>query len=160
MEEWIYWMIAAVVMAGIELAVFTIFIFGPLAVAAAVTGLVAALGGSLELQLLVFIILSIVVMSALFPVARRYRNTTPDPDKATNVDALVGGEGRTLELISGESLGLIRFDNANWTARVAPGVAPIPPDTAVRVVSIAGATAVVEPLTTDAATHNPDLERG
>ncbi len=144
MEDWIYWMILAVVMAGIELAVFSIFIFGPLSVAATVTAVVAGLGGSLELQLAVFIVLTLVAMAALYPVARRYRDG--DPKTATNVEALVGGEARTLDEISHESLGLIRFDNSNWTARPAPGGQPIPPDTAVRVVSIAGATAVVEPL--------------
>jgi len=144
MEDWIYWMIFAVVMAAIELAVFSIFIFGPLAIAATVTAVVAGLGGSIELQLAVFIILTLVAMVALFPVAKRYKEG--DPETASNVDALVGGEARTLEEISHESLGLIRFDNSNWTARTADGVEPIPPDTAVRVVSIAGATAIVEPL--------------
>lgn len=151
MDDWIYWMIFAVVMAAVELAVFSIFIFGPLAVAAAVTAVVAALGGSIELQLAVFIVLALSAMFALYPLARRHN--AADPELATNVDALIGREARTLEEISHESLGLIRFENENWTARTAPGGAPIPPDTAVRVLSIAGATAVVEPLEP---TTNPD----
>lgn len=137
-------MIVAVVMAGIELAVFSIFIFGPLAIAAAVTAVVAALGGDTNVQLAVFIVLALGTMAALFPIAKRHRSA--DPKLATNVDALIGREARTLEHISGEALGLIRFDNANWTARTAPGAAPIAPDTSVRVVSIDGATAVIEPL--------------
>jgi membrane protein implicated in regulation of membrane protease activity len=144
MDDWIYWMILAVVMAGIELAVFSIFIFGPLAVAAVATAVVAALGGGIELQLAVFIVLSLGSMFALYPIAKRHG--AGDPAHATNVDALVGKEGRTLEQISGEALGLIRFDNSNWTARTVDGAPTIAPDTAVRVVSIAGATAIVEPL--------------
>lgn len=151
MEDWIYWIILAVVMAGIELAVFSIFIFGPLAVAAAVTAVVAGLGGTIELQLAVFCILALASMFALYPIAKRYRDS--DPEAASNVDALIGGEARTLETISGEALGLIRFDNSNWTARSAEGVGTIAPDTRVRVVSIAGATAVVTPL---ADTDNPE----
>jgi membrane protein implicated in regulation of membrane protease activity len=151
MEDWIYWMIFAVVMAGIELATVTIFIFGPLAIAATATAVVAGLGGGIELQLAVFIVLSLTTMVALFPVARRHRQG--DPSIATNVDALIGSHARTLELISDESLGLIRLNNENWTARTAEGAQPIPSETAVRVVSIAGATAVVEPLESST---NPD----
>lgn len=151
MEDWIYWMIFAVLMAGIELTVFSIFVFGPLALAATATAVVAGLGGSLELQLAVFIVLTLTAMAALYPLAKRHRDG--DPATATNVDALVGGEARTLEEIGHESLGLIRFDNSNWTARTAEGLAPIPPDTAVRVVSIAGATAVVEPMPSASTTN-------
>lgn len=144
MDDWIYWMIFAVVMAAIELAVFSIFVFGPLALAAAVTAVVAALGGTIELQLAVFIVLALGSMFALYPVAKKQRDASPE--LATNVDALVGKEARTLETIDRESLGLIRFDDSNWTARAADGVDSIPPDTPVRVLSIAGATAIVEPL--------------
>lgn len=151
MEDWIYWMILAVVMAGIELAVFSIFIFGPLAVAAAVTAVVAAVGGSLEIQLVVFIVLALASMFALYPIARRHKES--DPELATNVDALIGKEARTLEEISHESLGLIRFDDSNWTARTKDDIGTIAPDTRVRVISIAGATAIVEPFET---TTNPD----
>lgn len=151
MEDWIYWMIFAVVMAGIELAVFSIFIFGPLAVAAAVTAIVAALGGTVEVQLAVFIILALTSMFALYPIAKRQKNS--NPELVTNVDALIGKEARTLEEISQESLGLIRFDDSNWTARTKDGIGAIAPDTRVRVISIAGATAIVEPVET---TTNPD----
>lgn len=145
MDDWIYWMIFAVLMAAIELAVFSIFIFGPLAVAAVVTAIVAALGAGIEVQLAVFIVLALAAMFALYPIARRHKDA--DPALATNVDALVGKEARTLEQITSEGLGLIRFENENWTARTEHDAAPIPPDTPVRVLSIAGATAVIEPLT-------------
>lgn len=144
MEDWIYWMIFAVVMAGIELAVFSIFIFGPLAVAAVVTAVVAGFGGSVEVQLAVFIALSLIAMAGLYPVAKKQRAS--GGDLVNNVDALIGREARTLEALTDDSLGLIRFDNDNWTARPAAGVGAIPADVQVRVVSIAGATAVVEPI--------------
>jgi membrane protein implicated in regulation of membrane protease activity len=143
-EDWIYWMIFAVVMAAIELTVFTIFIFGPLAIAAVITAIAAGLGAAVEIQLALFILLALGSGLALYPVAKRMRKDTPGT--ATNVHALIGKEGRTLEEISGESLGLIRFDNSNWTARPVDGRPPIAANTPVKVVSIAGATAIVEPL--------------
>lgn len=146
MDDWIWWMILAVLMAGIELAVFSIFIFGPLAVAAVVTALVAGFGGSLELQLAVFIVLSLAAMFALYPVARRHRES--DPELATNVDALTGRHARVLETLTADGFGLIRLDGDNWTARPEPGSGDIAPDTSVEIVRIAGATAIVKPLET------------
>lgn len=153
MDAWIWWMIAAVVLGVLELMTITIFIFGPLAVAAAVTAVAGGLGADTAWQLAIFIVLALATMLALRPVARRHRE--PDPATATNVDALIGQEARTLERISSDALGLIRFDNANWTARVPDGAEAVPADTAVRVVAINGATAVVEPLTVHA---NPDSQ--
>lgn len=148
-----YWMALAVLMAGLELAVFTIFIFGPLAIAAVITAIAAALGASMEVQLLLFIVLSLASGAALYPVAKRSKENTPE--SANNVDALIGMEGRTLEEISGESLGLIRFDNSNWTARPVDGHPNIAANTPVKVVSIAGATAIVEPLAEPDSTAKP-----
>jgi membrane protein implicated in regulation of membrane protease activity len=150
MEDWIYWMIFAVLMAAIELTVFTIFIFGPLAIAAVITAIAAGLGAEVEIQLLIFIVLSLASGLALYPVAKRMKKNTPE--SANNVDALIGKEGRTLEEISGETLGLIRFDNSNWTARPVDGQPNIAANTPVKVVSIAGATAIVEPLGTPSTT--------
>ncbi|MBJ7459930.1 MAG: NfeD family protein [Thermoleophilaceae bacterium] len=144
MEDWVYWMILAVLMAAAELAVFSVFIFGPLALAAVITAIVAATGAGMEVQLTVFILLALASGAAMYPVARRQRNQ--DPALVSNVDALIGKEARTLEEISGESLGLIRFDNSNWTARPVEGQPTIAANTPVKVVSIAGATAIVEPL--------------
>jgi membrane protein implicated in regulation of membrane protease activity len=138
-------MILAVLMAGLELAVFTIFIFGPLAVAAVVTAIVAAAGGSIEVQLAVFILLGLTSMVALYPIAKRHR--AGESLSATNVDALIGKPARTLEALSPEAMGLIRLENDNWTARPAPGILEIPAGIEVEVVSIAGATAIVKPLT-------------
>lgn len=144
MDEWIWWMIIAVVMAGLELAVFSIFIFGPLALAAVVTAAVAAVGASTEVQLAVFILLSLASMLALYPVSKRHRES--DPELATNVDALIGRHARVLETLTADGFGLIRLDGDNWTARPDAGGADIPPDTQVEIVRIAGATAIVRPL--------------
>jgi membrane protein implicated in regulation of membrane protease activity len=154
MADWIYWMIFAVVMAGIELAVFSIFIFGPLAIAAVATAIVAGAGGGIELQLAVFIVLSLAAMFSLYPIARRHAKS--DPKLASNVDALIGKEARTLEQITDQALGLIRFDNANWSARTVDGAAPIAPDTTVTVLSIAGATAIVEPRAAQTTTESQE----
>lgn len=144
MPEWVYWMIAAVLMAGIELVVFTGFIFGPLALAAFVTSLVAAAGGSIQLQLAVFVVLAVAAMFALRPIAKRQMRG--DPKLLSNVDALIGKEAFALEDLSHEKLGLVRFEDDNWTARPVSSIERIAANETVRVVKVAGATVVVEPL--------------
>lgn len=144
MADWIYWIIAAVLLAGIELAVFSVFIFGPLALAAVVAAAVAALGGSVELQLAVFVVLGVASMFALRPLAKKHTET--DPEHLTNVDALIGREAFVLEQLTQEKLGLVRFESDNWTAKPIHSVESIPANTKVRVVQVTGASMIVEPL--------------
>ncbi|MGB1582809.1 MAG: NfeD family protein [Solirubrobacterales bacterium] len=147
MADWIYWIIAAVILAGIELAVFSVFFFGPLSLAAIVAAVVAALGGSVELQMAVFVLLGVASMFALRPVAEKYRHG--DPELVSNVDALIGKEAFVLEELTHDKLGLVRFESDNWTAKPIDSIASIPANEHVRVVKVAGATVVVEPLTTN-----------
>lgn len=144
MDDWVYWIIAAVVLAGIELAVFSVFIFGPLALAAVVAAVVAALGGSIEIQLAVFVVLGVGSMFALRPLAKKHTET--DPEHLTNVDALIGKEALVLEELSQEKLGLVRFQSDNWTAKPVHSIESIAANTKVRVVEVAGASMIVEPL--------------
>ena len=57
MPDWAYWLIAAVILAIGEIVIFTGFILGPLALAAAATAVAAALGASTGLQLAIFAVL-------------------------------------------------------------------------------------------------------
>ena len=95
----------------------------------------------------IFLVLGIASMFALRPVAKRHLEG--DPELKTNVDALIGKQARVLEELTHEKLGLVRFEEDNWTARPVAGVEHIPADTRVRVVEIAGATAIVEPWSTE-----------
>lgn len=143
-------MIAAVALALGELAIFTGFIFGPLAFAALVTAAVAAFDVGIEVQLAVFAICSTISITLLRPVAKRHMNAPPEI--LTNAAALVGKTARVLDAISEDATGLIRLENENWTASPAPGSGRIEPEAHVRVVEISGATAIVEPLDTDQST--------
>lgn len=142
MPDWSWWLILSVVFALGELAIFTGFIFGPLAVAAAATAGAAALGAGVEIQLAVFLVLSAIMITALRPLAKRHMNEAP---ALTNTAALVGKRARVTEPMTADSPGMVRLENENWTARPAEGVDRIEPETHVIVKRIDGATAVVEP---------------
>src|SRR4051794_33374590 len=142
MPDWSWWLILSVVFAFGELIIFTGFVLGPLAVAAVITAIAAALGASIGLQLAIFAVLGIASMLALRPIAKRHLSAPPE--YRTNVDALIDKQARVLEALGPDAPGLIRLQNENWTARPADGVSHIQPETYVRVVRIEGATAIVE----------------
>lgn len=145
MPDWSIWLIVAILLALGELAIFTGFILGPMAGAAALTAAVTAgFGASFEVQLAVFALTSIVAIGALRPVAKRHMQAPPE--MLTNVHALVGKRALVLEAMTDDSPGLVRLENENWTARPAPGIDRIEAETHVLVKQIVGATAVVEPL--------------
>lgn len=144
MPDWVYWIIAAVLLAGIELAVFSVFIFGPLALAAVAAAVAAALGASVEVQLAVFAVLGVASMFALRPLAKKHTET--EPEFLTNVDALIGKEAFVLEELTQDKLGLVRFESDNWTAQPIRSIETIPANTKVRVVKVTGASMTVEPI--------------
>ncbi|MBK5230163.1 MAG: NfeD family protein [Thermoleophilia bacterium] len=144
MPDWSWWMIVAVVFALGELAVFTGFILGPLAIAAAVAAAAAASGAGIEVQLIVFGVFSAVTITLLRPIAKRHMNSPPEI--LTNAPALIGKRAIVLEAMTDEAPGLIRLENENWTARPATGISRIEAESRVVVKQIAGATAIVEPL--------------
>lgn len=147
MPDWAWWLIVSVAFAFGELLVFTGFILGPLAIASVATAIAAALGASVPLQLAIFAVLGIGSIFALRPIAKRHLDAAPE--YRTNVDALIDKPARVLEALTQDAPGLVRLENENWTARPVEGIARIEPETHVRVVSIAGATAIVEPLDTN-----------
>lgn len=144
MTDWSIWLIIAIALALGELAVFTGFILGPMAAAAALTSTVAAaFGASTEVQLATFAGSSAILVAALRPIAKRHLSAPPEI--LTNTSALVGKRALVLEPVAEDAPGLVRLENENWTARPAPGVGRVEAETHVRVTEIAGATAIVEP---------------
>lgn len=88
--------------------------------AGGLTALFAAyFGGSLPVQLLLFVGVSIAVAAVARPLAKRYA----DPHKIpTNADRLLGMEARVTETINNDyPTGAVYVDGKVWTARSADG---------------------------------------
>ena len=69
MDEWVWWIVAAGVLAVGEIATLGFFL-GPIAVAAALAAVVALAGGSLAVQWIVFVAASLATLLVLRPIAR------------------------------------------------------------------------------------------
>ena len=139
MDDWVWWMIAAGVLAVGEIATLGFFL-GPIAVAATLTAIVALVGGGLALQWIVFIAASLGTVLVLRPVARRHLRTPAS--LRTGTAALVGGRAVVLERVDANG-GQVKIGGETWSARAYDEDDAFEPGARVEVMKIDGATALV-----------------
>ncbi|WP_223732588.1 NfeD family protein [Streptomyces purpurogeneiscleroticus] len=135
-----WWLIAAVGL-GIPLVVTAMPEFGMFAVGAVAGAVVAALGGGIVAQVIVFAAVSVALVAVVRPIAKRAR--TGRPGMASGVDALKGRQATVLERIDGSGGGRIKLNGEVWSARALDEGQVYEPGQKVDVVDIEGATAVV-----------------
>ena len=141
MEDWVLWLIAAVVFGVGEIATLGFFL-APFAGGALVAAVVAGLGGGTAFSLIAFLIVSFALLGALRPLARSHRRMPPS--LRTGTAALVGRSAMVTERIhNDEGTGCVKLEGESWTARAYDEDAVIEPGKRVHVMEIRGATALV-----------------
>lgn len=140
MPAWAVWVIAAVVLAGVELFTPGLFVAGLLVLPALAAALAATLGAGAAVQLIVFIVGS--AGSALFlrPLARSHLRMPAQ--LRTGTAALVGAPATVLQRVDRDG-GRVRIGGEEWSARAFMDDQIIEPGARVEVVKIEGATALV-----------------
>ncbi len=141
MALWVIWLIAAVAL-GIAEAFTLTAALGILGGAALLTAGVAAIGLPAAGQLLVFALAAAAGVILLRPIAARYL-LRPRLERF-GVDALTGRTGYVVQEVTARS-GTVRIAGEEWTARPLDAVAVLPAGSAVQVMQIDGATAIVYP---------------
>lgn len=139
MDDWVWWMVAAGLLAVGEIATVGFFL-GPIAVAATLAAIAAAAGVGLAAQWVVFIAASLASLLVLRPIARRHLRT-PAAIR-TGTAALVGGPATVLERVDRNG-GQVKIGGETWSARSYDDDASFEPGTRVEVMKIEGATALV-----------------
>jgi membrane protein implicated in regulation of membrane protease activity len=139
MDEWVIWLIVAVVFAVGEIATLGFFL-APFAVGALAASLVSAAGADTVVAGVLFLVLSAVLFGLVRPVARRHLRTPPQ--LRTGTAALVGQNATVLETVS-EHTGSVRLQGEVWTARPYDEDETIDAGRRVQVMEIRGATALV-----------------
>jgi membrane protein implicated in regulation of membrane protease activity len=139
MDEWVWWMIAAGVLAVGEIATVGFFL-GPVAVAAVLAAVIALVGGGLALQWIVFVAASIASLAVLRPLARRHLRTPSRLRSGTA--ALVGSPALVLERVDVNG-GRVKIGGEVWSARAFDEDEVIEPGIRATVMKIDGATALV-----------------
>ena len=139
MEEWVWWMIAAGLLAIGE--IFTLsFFLGPVSVAAVAAAIVALAGLGLGIQWVVFIAVSLASLAVLRPIAKRHLKTPAQI--RTGTAALVGTRAVVLERVDSNG-GQVKIGGEIWSARCYDEDEVLEPGARVDVMEIEGATALV-----------------
>jgi membrane protein implicated in regulation of membrane protease activity len=137
--DWVFWLIFAAVLAAGEVATLGFFL-GAVALAALPAAAVAAAGGGVTIQLIVFIIGSVTSLAFIRPVARRHLHTPPSI--RTGTAALIGTRATVLERVDLRG-GRVKIGGEEWTARPYDEDEVYEEGTRVEVLKIEGATALV-----------------
>jgi membrane protein implicated in regulation of membrane protease activity len=139
MPAWVAWLLVAVAFGAGEL--FTLaFLLAPIAIAALAAALVAAVGGGVALQLIVFIAGALASLALVRPIARRHVRM-PHAIR-TGTAALVGAKAVVVDTVDADS-GRVRIGGEVWSARAFFDDQVIEAGKRVEVAKIEGATALV-----------------
>lgn len=103
--------------------------------------LAALLGAAMWLQVVIFLAVSLVLLTVLWKKVR-----THSPAAKTNVDSVIGSQGYVVEPIDNQSYtGRVKLGGVTWAARSTTG-SSIPADTLVRVDRVEGVKVFVSPV--------------
>jgi membrane protein implicated in regulation of membrane protease activity len=139
MPDWVIWAIGAGVLATGEVLTLTLFL-GPIAIAAALAAIVAAVGAPVEVQVVIFLLASVASVAFIRPIARRHMRTPARLRSGTA--ALVGTQALVLERVD-RDCGQVKIGGEVWTARAYDEDDVFEPGARVDVMKIEGATALV-----------------
>ncbi|GAA3130957.1 NfeD family protein [Planomonospora alba] len=142
MEDWVIWLVLAVVLGVAEIFTLTTAL-GLLGGAALVAGLAALIGLPVPLQLIVFAGALGAGVAVVRPIAKRHLRPLP-PGQRFGVQALIGKTAYVTSEVTGRG-GRIRIGGEEWSARAYDETLVIPAGAAVDVMEIEGATALVYP---------------
>jgi membrane protein implicated in regulation of membrane protease activity len=139
MPGWAIWLIVAAALVGVEVFSLT-FLFGPLAVAALLAALMAAIGLGAVVQVAVFAAAALASLAILRPIAVTHIRTAIPA--RTGTAALVGQSALVLERVDANA-GQVKLAGEVWSARSYDGNEAFEPGQRVEVLEIRGATALV-----------------
>jgi membrane protein implicated in regulation of membrane protease activity len=140
MPGWVLWAIASVLLAVGEIFTPGLFFLGPVALAAVVAAVIAAVGAGAVIQVIVFIAGSLASLALLRPIARAHLRMPAM--LRTGTAALVGARATVVERVASNE-GLVRIGGEQWTARAYVDGETFEPGAQVEVAEIKGATALV-----------------
>jgi membrane protein implicated in regulation of membrane protease activity len=141
MDAWVFWAIAAVILAVGEVLTVSFYLF-PFALGAVAAALVDLAGGGSAAQAAAFVAVTAVSLGVVRPIARRH--VTMPPALRTGTAALVGCTAVVTETIHNDAgRGAVRLEGEVWSARSYDDDEVIEAGARVTVVDIKGATALV-----------------
>lgn len=141
-QFWLMAFIILVVMEFLTMGLTTIWF----AIGALAAFFASLFGASFWIQIILFLVVSLVVLVIYRPLAVKYINSRRT---RTNVDDLIGKEAKVTERIDNlNQTGRVVLNGMDWSARTTIGDA-IEIDTTVKVIDVQGVKLIVEPVISD-----------
>ena len=139
---WQVWAVVAVLGLILELSSGDFFIMC-FAIGACGAAIVSPFA-NIYVQLAVFVVITAISIFVVRPFALRYLHKADD-DRVSNVDAMIGQQGRVSETIQAGGYGRVAIGGDDWKA-VSSSSDEIPVGTRVRVVKVESLIITVEPF--------------
>lgn len=137
---WLIVLVAALVIEAMTMGLTTIW-FGGGALAAMIVEL---LNGSISIQVIVFLIISLILLFYTRPIAVKHFNKKRE---RTNLDTVIGKNAVvTIPIHNLKETGQVMLDGKEWTARSNDSSKQFDKDALVKIVSIHGVKLMVEEL--------------
>ena len=111
---WLLWILIGVIFLILELTSGDFF-FMSFTLGAAAATIVALFDTSFTVQLVAWMILSVAFLVFVRPFALKYLHRN-DKNIKTNIDAIIGREGKVIEAIEPGKSGYVAIDGDNWRA--------------------------------------------
>ena len=140
---WQMWAVIAVVCLILELTAGDFFIIC-FSIGAVFAAIMAAVGGGIYLQLLMFAVFTLISLFWVRPFAQRYLHKGED-NRVSNAEALLGRQGRVIESVKAGGFGRVQIDGDIWKA-VTNETQDIPEGSNVRVVGRESTIITVESI--------------
>lgn len=140
---WLVWIIISIICLILELSSGDFFILC-FAIGAAAGAIMAGCGLSIAWQIIIFVVVSILSLMLVRPTLIKKLHK-PQRERLSNVEAMVGQQGRVSERIEAGGYGRVAIDGDDWKARSADGSA-IEKDERVRVVKMESIIVIVKPI--------------
>jgi membrane protein implicated in regulation of membrane protease activity len=137
---WLAWLGLALVLGAVEAASVD-FVFSMLAGGALAGSVAAAFGAPFAVQVITSVVVATALLATVRPLAKRYFSV-PEGHGGIGAPAQVGRLAQVLETVT-EHDGRVKLGGETWSARTSPDATPCLPGQEVRVVSIEGATVIV-----------------
>lgn len=138
----IFWLVLCGIFMFIEILTTGFLIFW-LGVGALCASLAASLGLGLNIQIILFVIVSTLLIILMKPILDKYVQVKKVP---TNTNALIGKYGVVTKKIDGcvSSYGLVKVESEIWTATTETGLDTVEVGQKVKIVKIDGVKLIVE----------------
>ncbi|MDR2426683.1 MAG: NfeD family protein [Endomicrobium sp.] len=112
--SWIIWIIAALILAILEIATVSLFFFTCLAAGSIFAGIASVLGAGIWIQIIIFSVASVLSVLFIRPLLKKYMKNVNT--EKSNIDAIIGKEAIATEKISKKTQGFVKVMGEIWSA--------------------------------------------